>query len=96
MEKKEINGWLIAAVVIFIILVVVALFQLGESYFNKREGDIVEWDLKYEPICNNLGGLYLEEGYTHHNWCYFNKTGVLQRYCMVKKLNNWYLVDCRI
>lgn len=77
-----------------LLLIFKVIPDIQDSYNEKQGERNIEWDTKYKPICDNLGGLYLEEGYVHGNYCYLNHSGILHRGCMKEVKEIWYLVEC--
>lgn len=80
----------IAVLIAFLFLI---KFLVEETIENK-EKSALEFENKYRPICEGLGGEYLESGINQNNWCYFTKDNITKRTCLVEKLNNWYAVEC--
>ena len=78
-----------------IILLGTSIYFLFPLWKTNMENDMEEFDNKYRPQCERLGGLYLEEGYSHTNKCFLNKSGVLYETRIVKLNGEWYLQgDC--
>jgi len=93
MERKNILGF---CIVIFIIMtLVISVLYFRPIFKEYKENSIKEFDAKWKPICENLGGLYLESGLNHANNCYVNQSGVLVKTTIIEEEDKHYLRgDC--
>lgn len=71
------------------------LFFIGITIRNIEQGKerVKEFDLKYKPVCDSLGGIYKQEGNYRNNVCYLNDNGILRKSYMNKINGEWHLTD---
>ena len=96
MENKKTIIWSIVLFLIVVLMFIIIVYgrPIYKEHLIKR---VEEFDSKWKPICENLGGLYLEFGLNHANNCYMNQSGVLVKTIMVELNGEYYLEgDCFI
>ena len=84
-------------IILVLIIISVLLYNLfllvKPKVLEKRRIHIMEFDLKYKPVCDSLGGIYKQEGNYRNNICYLNDSGILRKGYMNKINGEWHLTD---
>ena len=80
---------------IIFVSILVLIFIVGITLRNIEHGKerVKEFDLKYKPICDSLGGIYKQEGNYRNNACYLNDREILRKGCMNQINGEWHLTD---
>jgi len=92
--KKETK---ILTIIIVIIVIIVLIWFITKKLVEIQKESAIEFEEKWRPMCEDLGGLYLEEGTSQRNNCYINKSGFLIRTTIIENNGNPYLKgDCFI
>lgn len=98
MSEEKGNGFKIILIcsIILISFCLFMIFVFSPWYNDNHEQRTIEFDNKWGTACNELGGLYLEDGWSHMNNCYVNDSnGVLYKTLIVELKGNYYLQgDC--
>ncbi len=80
---------------LLVVVIMVSLYFIRVPYQDYLENRIIEFDNKWKPLCENLGGLYLESGMNHVNNCYINNSGALYKTIIMELNGEYYLKgDC--
>ena len=76
------------------ILFIIFLIGITINMIGGAKERAIEFDKKYKPVCDSLGGIYQQEGNYRNNWCYINYNGILRKGCMIQINEQWELVEC--
>lgn len=87
----------IITIILIIMILLIAVYSLTSYIADLQKKRAIEFKQKWKPICEELGGLYLEEGLNQKNDCYVNLSGILVRTMIIESQTGNYLRgDCFI
>lgn len=83
-------------IIIIFASILLVLFFMGIILrgIEKSKERVKQFDDKYKPVCDSLGGIYPQERNYRNNWCYLNQSGILRKGCMIQINKQWELVEC--
>lgn len=89
--------WLFFVLVSSITLGLIITFAIIPMVEKWSDSKIQSFDNKWKPLCEELGGLYMEEGYNHGNNCYVNISNILYKTTIIEsEQGNYLLGECFI